>query len=241
MKQNEDQQVILPDSGETVLPDISEVAVADYLAQHPDFFTRHKPLLEVLTVPHDSGRAISLVERQTSLLRERNQQLTIHLSDMIDIARHNDAQFEKTKRMVLSLLDAATLDDVAVALEESLCRDFYGDETALVLFNDNPLSVNNLRILPRATAGVIEPLLTTNLPTCGQLQLIENRFLFEDAAVKVQSAAVIPLVKGHTVGLLAIGSYDPYYFQSSQGTLFLCYVGEVLSRVASRIMHEEQG
>lgn len=219
---------------------INESDVAAYLAKNPDFFMRHKPLLEVMAVPHESGRAISLIERQTSLLRDRNQKLTVHLSDLIDTARHNDSQFEKTKRMVLSMLDSATLDDVAVALEESLCRDFYGDEISLVLFSDRPLNVNNLRILPRATTGVIEPLMTTNLPTCGQLQLIENRFLFEDKAIKVQSAAVIPLVKGETIGLLAIGSYDPYYFQSSQGTLFLSYVGEVLSRVASRIMHEDQ-
>ncbi len=228
------------DNQETQSSAINESDVADYLAKNPDFFMCHKPLLEVMAVPHESGRAISLIERQTSLLRDRNQQLTVHLSDLIDTARHNDSQFDKTKRMVLALLDSATLDDVAVALEESLCRDFYGDETSLVLFSDSPLNVNNLRILPRATAGVIEPLMTTNLPTCGQLELIENRFLFEDQAIKVQSAAVIPLVKGETIGLLAIGSYDPYYFQSSQGTLFLSYVGEVLSRVASRIMHEEQ-
>ncbi|WP_028467817.1 DUF484 family protein [Neptunomonas japonica] len=220
--------------------EFNENDVADYLAKNPDFFMRHKPLLEVMSVPHETGRAVSLIERQTSLLRDRNQKLTIHLSDLIDIARHNDSQFEKTKRMVLALLDSATLDDVAVALEESLCRDFYGDETSLVLFSDNPLNVNNLKILPRDTAGVIEPLMKTNMPTCGQLSLIENRFLFEDEAVKVQSAAVIPLVKGETIGLLAIGSYDPYYFQSSQGTLFLSYVGEVLSRVTSRIVHEEQ-
>jgi uncharacterized protein YigA (DUF484 family) len=232
MSQNENQKVQAAEFNET--------DVADYLAKNPDFFMRHKPLLEVMSVPHETGRAVSLIERQTSLLRDRNQKLTIHLSDLIDIARHNDSQFEKTKRMVLALLDSATLDDVAVALEESLCRDFYGDETSLVLFSDNPLNVNNLKILPRDTAGVIEPLMKTNMPTCGQLSLIENRFLFEDDAVKVQSAAVIPLVKGEKIWLLAIGSYDPYYFQSSQGTLFLSYVGEVLSRVASRIVHEEQ-
>jgi hypothetical protein len=227
---------------DTTQPDnvISEEQVAAYLASNPDFFVRNQSLLEVLNVPHNTGKAVSLVERQTSLLRERNQQLTTHLSDLIDIARHNDAQFEKTKRMVLSLLDSATLDDVAVALEESLCRDFYGDVTSLVLFSDRPVNVNNLRMLPRSTAGVIESLMTTNLPTCGKLQTIENHFLFEEEAVKVASAAVIPLVKGDTIGLLAIGSYDPYYFKSSQGTLFLSYVGEVLSRVASRIMHEEQ-
>lgn len=232
MKPEENQQV--PSSV------INESDVADYLAKNPDFFTGHKSLLEVMSVPHETGRAVSLIERQTSLLRDRNQKLTIHLADYIKIARENGSQYEKTKRMVLALLDSTTLDDVAVALEESLCRDFYGDKTSLVLFTDHPLNVNNLRMLPRATAGVIEPLMTTTLPTCGQLSLIENRFLFEDEAIKIQSAAVIPLVKGETIGLLAVGSYDPSYFHSSQGTLFLSYVGEVLSRVTSRIMHEDQ-
>jgi uncharacterized protein YigA (DUF484 family) len=120
-----------------------------------------------------------------------------------------------------------------------LCRDFYGDATSLVLFADQPLNVNNLTMIPRSTAGVVESLIKTNLPTCGQLQLVENRFLFGDEANEVHSAAVVPLVKGDAIGLLAIGSHDPYYFQRSQGTLFLSYVGEVLSRVVSRILHEE--
>ena len=221
-----------------VMP-IDAEQVADYLGKNPDFFMSHPALLEVMSVPHNAGKAVSLVERQTSLLRERNRQLTLHMGDLIDIARHNDSQFEKTKRMVLALLDSATLDDVAVALEESLCRDFYGDATSLVLFADQPLNVNNLTMIPRPTAGVVESLIKTNLPTCGQLQLVENRFLFGDEANEVHSAAVVPLVKGDAIGLLAIGSHDPYYFQRSQGTLFLSYVGEVLSRVVSRILHEE--
>lgn len=224
-----------------ITSNVTAEEVAEYLANHPDFFTEHKTLLEVLTVPHNiGGSAVSLVERQTSLLRERTLQLTTHLSELIDNARHNDSQFDKTKRMVLSLLDAGTLDDVAVALEESLCRDFYGDVTSLVLFSDAPLNVNNLRMLPRATAGVVESLMVTSLPTCGQLQNIENRFLFVDEAEKVKSAAVIPLVKGETIGLLAIGSYEANYFHSSQGTLFLSYVGEVLSRVTSRLLRDTE-
>jgi uncharacterized protein YigA (DUF484 family) len=47
-------------------------------------------------------------------------------------------------------------------------------------------------------------------------------------------------VKGDTLGLLAIGSYDPNYFQSSQGTLFLSYVGEVLSRIIFRILQGQR-
>jgi len=222
-------------------PVLTAEQVAEYLAGHPDFFTEHTWLLEKLYVPHQRGTTVSLVERQTSLLRERNQQLHGHLADLIDAARHNDVQFEKTKRMVLALLEAWTLEDVAVAVEESLCHDFYGDETALLLFSERSLESNSIRTLARAEDSLVQPLIETNLPSCGQLSEAMNRFLFQDRAVKVQSAAVVPLVKGDTLGLLAIGSYDPNYFQSSQGTLFLSYVGEVLSRIIFRILQERQG
>ncbi|TCK16505.1 DUF484 family protein [Marinobacterium mangrovicola] len=218
---------------------VSAEQVAEYLKQHPDFFTEHTLLLEKLYVPHQRGTAVSLVERQTSLLRSRNEQLHGRLSELIDAARFNDGQFEKTKRMVLGLLEAETLDEVAVAVEESLCRDFYGDETVLLLFSESPLDTNDLRVLSRGECSIVQPLIDTNLPSCGQLSEAMNRFLFQDASVRVQSSAVVPLVKGETLGLLAIGSHDANYFQSSQGTLFLSYVGEVLSRVVARILRQQ--
>ncbi|SEG82482.1 DUF484 family protein [Marinobacterium lutimaris] len=218
---------------------VSAEQVAEYLKQHPDFFTEHTHLLEKLYVPHQRGTAVSLVERQTSLLRSRNEQLHGRLSELIDAARFNDGQFEKTKRMVLGLLEAETLDEVAVAVEESLCRDFYGDETVLLLFSESPLDTNDLRVLSRGECSIVQPLIDTNLPSCGQLSEAMNRFLFQDASVRVQSSAVVPLVKGETLGLLAIGSHDANYFQSSQGTLFLSYVGEVLSRVVARILRQQ--
>ena len=45
----------------------SEADVANYLANHPDFFERHLPLLRRLSIPHQSGSStVSLVERQVS-------------------------------------------------------------------------------------------------------------------------------------------------------------------------------
>nr|WP_067286467.1 DUF484 family protein [Marinobacterium profundum] len=214
---------------------LDEQQVAEYLAQNPDYFSRHSGLLEKLYVPHETGTAVSLVARQTGVLREKNQQLRTHLSDLIDVARHNDVQFEKTKRMVLALLGSETLDDVAIAIDESLCRDFQGDITTLMLLGDGEES-GAARWLSAADALGLEPLLGTNLPSCGRLPEPQHLFVFQEQAFRIQSAAVIPLVQGETLGLLAIGSYDPHYFQSSQGTLFLCYVGEVLSRVLSRIL-----
>ncbi len=222
------------------LEQLTEAQVAEFLQAHPDFFTRNVKLLEKLHVPHETGRAVSLVERQTTVLREKNQNLTSHLSDLIDIARHNDVQFEKTKRMVLALLEAETLDDIAVAIDESLCQDFASDTTSLILFTHKPLDVNNLRLMMRDDANVINGLIGTNLPSCGRLSSAENEFIFADEAVKVQSAAVVPLVQGETLGLLSVGSFDPNYFTSSQGTVLLSYVGEVLSRVAYRILRQQE-
>lgn len=223
---------------EPITTELSAEQVADYLACHPDFFAANQGLLEVLNVPHNTGRAVSLIERQSSLLRDKNKLLTTHLSDLIDIAKHNDTQFEKTKKMVLALLDAESLDEVAIALQESLCNDFFGDATALILFSDQQLTVNNRRMMPRQMAGIVESLMKSNAPTCGQLSRAENHFLFGERSQEICSAAVIPLVKGETIGLLGIGSIDSDYFQSSQGTLFLSYVGEVLSRVVSRLLHQ---
>lgn len=52
---------------------LTEAQVAEFLQQHPDFFTRNAKLLEKLHVPHETGRAVSLVERQTSVLREKTR------------------------------------------------------------------------------------------------------------------------------------------------------------------------
>lgn len=223
-------------SAETITPSINEQQVADYLAAHPDFFSRNMRLLEKLHVPHQSGAAVSLVERQTSVLREKARQLNAHLGDLVEVARHNDMQFEKTKRMVINLLEAETLDEVAVAVEESLCQDFHGDSTVLVLFSQKVIDTNNLRVMPRELAEPIDLLVESNLASCGQLSAEQNSFLFQKDAEKIGSSAVVPLVKGETIGLLAIGSFDPEYFQSSQGTLFLSYVGEVLSMIIQRIL-----
>lgn len=215
---------------------ISEQQIAEYLADHPDFFSRHLGLLEKLYVPHQSGAAVSLVERQTSVLREKTRQLNGHLSDLVEVARHNDVQFEKTKRMVLSLLDAVNLDDIAVAVDESLCQDFHGDNTALLLFSETELDSNSARVLRREEAAPVDMLIESNLVSCGQLEPAQTQFLFTQDAHRIASAAVVPLVRGKTLGLLAVGSYDPQYFQSSQGTLFLSYVGEVLSSVLHRAL-----
>ena len=96
---------------EAVVVDPSnEDTVMRYLRENPDFFGRHPMLLTDLSLPHDSGEAISLVERQVAILRERNIDMRRRLTHLVGAANTNDTLFEKTRRFTLNMLDC---DDLA--------------------------------------------------------------------------------------------------------------------------------
>ncbi len=71
---------------------------------------------------------------------------------------------------------------------------------------------------------------TTGL-SCGLLRGDEFQKLFGESASVDGSAALIRLRHGDLVGVLAIGSHDPMRFSPGMGTLFIRYIGDVLSRV----------
>lgn len=209
-------------------------SVAAYLRQHPEFFVDHEELIPELRIPHQPGEAVSLVERQVKLLRERNIEMRHRLSQLMDVARDNDRLFEKTRRLVLDLLDANTLEEVVGAIEDSLRHEFQVPFVSLILFSDSTLPVG--RSVSSAEAHqAIGGLLVAGKTICGVLRAHELEFLFgAEEGTKVGSAAVVSLNHQGQHGLLAIGSPDPQHYKSSLGTLFLSYIAEVLARVLPR-------
>ena len=206
--------------------------VAAYLRLHPEFFIDHDELIPELRIPHQRGDTVSLVERQVKLLRERNIEMRHRLSQLMDVARDNDRLFDKTRRLVLDLLDASSLEEVVSCVEDSLRREFQVPFVSLILFSDTPLPVG--RSVSSAEAHqAIGGLLAGGKTICGVLREHELNFLFgnEDGA-QVGSAAVVSISHQGLHGVLAIGSADPQHYKSSLGTLFLGYIAEVLARVA---------
>lgn len=220
----------------SAMPDDS--GVADYLRAHPDFFERHPEVLEQLQLPHQSGAAISLIERQVSVLRERNLDMRQRLNALLATARDNDKLFEKTKRLVLALLEANQLAEVVDALYHSLATDFDVPFYNLVLLGEaTALPVSGARVVGLDEAQQsIGALLRSNRAICGILRREELQFLFGDDAARVGSVAAVPLYRGRVFGVLAIGHGDPNHYRSSMGTLFLSYVAEVLNRVCPRLL-----
>ena len=121
---------------EFVEEELSDQAVQNYLAAHPDFFERHSGLLSKLTVPHGSGEAISLVERQVSMLRQKELKMQNQLKELIEDARANDILAAKIHEFSLQLLRTATLSETIKAVETGMRSGFGADQSILVIFAD---------------------------------------------------------------------------------------------------------
>jgi len=216
---------------------LAEEDIKEYLTKHPQFFVKHASLLESIELPHESGRAVSLVERQVSVLRERNNDMRERLSNLLESARANDKLFQKTKRLVLCLMDARNLAEIVSSLYESLGTDYQLDYYSLILLSDNSMPATSARVVGLNEAqSQVGTLLQSNHPVCGVLRSEELEFLFGDKAHEVGSVAAIPLSHGQNYGILAIGNKDPNYYRSSMGTLFLSYIAEVLNRILPKFI-----
>lgn len=218
---------------------LTAARVSAFLAENPDFSDQHPDILESLKLPHESGEAVSLIERQISVLRERNMEMRARLHNLLESARENDKLFEKTKRLVLSILEGQTLNAVVTALYDSLGADFKVEFYRLIFLGEQDrIPASHARVVGLDEAqNAIGTLLRTNRAICGVLRQDELEFLFGSDAEAIGSVAAVPLCHGHVFGILAIGNRDPNRYRSSMGTLFLSYIAEVLNRVAPKLIH----
>ncbi|ETN93128.1 hypothetical protein U062_01013 [Gammaproteobacteria bacterium MOLA455] len=210
-----------------------EKVVREFLRNNPDFLDKNTDILETMVLPHNSGKAVSLVERQVGVMRNRNKEMRSRLDNMLQTAKENDLLFEKSKRLVLNLLEAKTLSALIEAVYDSLGKDYGIEFYSLTLFGDE-------KKLPRTMARIastekanerVGTLIGANRAVCGILREDEMMFLFGERGRQVGSVAAVPLRYDSLYGILAVGNRDPNFYKSSMGTLFLSYIAEVLNRV----------
>ena len=70
--------------------DVTEEQVAKYLQNNPKFFSRHHELLSRIKLPHESGKAISLIEKQVHILREQEVEATKKLRDLLNLTQFTE-------------------------------------------------------------------------------------------------------------------------------------------------------
>lgn len=222
-----------------VFEGLSEDAVAYFLEAHPEFFERHGHLLTHLRLPHQTGgSAISLVERQVEILRERNRKLERRLHELVEVARLNDKLAGKILGLARQLVGARRAAAVLNVIESSLREDFGADESVIVLFDAAAVDMKAvpkrrfLRHAPR-NAPVLQPFetfLAANRPRCGQIRDAQRDFLFGKGNNEIGSVAMVPLGEDASVGLLAIGSCDADRFHPAMSMDFLAHIGELVGQ-----------
>jgi uncharacterized protein YigA (DUF484 family) len=228
------------DSKTTEAPaQLDAAAVATWLRQHPDFFVDHGDLLMELRIPHESGKAISLLERQVAVYRKRQESMESQFHEIIDNARANDELFEITRMVLLDLLRCTNLLTLKQAIEERLRDDFNASAAQLVFVADNDFPQDTiLKCLPStAVRTALGELYQKQRTWCGPLNPVQRELLFGGLDRTIVSAAIVPLHlpelspirERYGLPLLLVGSTEPQHFNSSLDTLFLDFIGEVLA------------
>jgi uncharacterized protein YigA (DUF484 family) len=212
----------------------AETDVVRYLKQHPTFFEDHPNLLKTLHIRHDSGQAISLMERQNSILRTENSAMIDRISQFISVAQRNDQLFLNLQALSLELITCRTLNEISHTLTQGLTGRFEVEEAQLV-FNHLPGDTDDSWRACDANALELHfPETVAHLRNqCGEFDSAARQFIFGDAAVRSMAVAAISL-NGQAIGLLALGSRDALHFKSSTDTLFLGYLAMVVSQLLVR-------
>lgn len=219
------------------IPPITEDDIVDYLMQNPGFFERHAEALATvkLTSPH-TGRAVSLLERQADLLRDKIRALELKVANLIRHAQDNTAIADKLHGWIFSLLrsqDAAQMPaDMARNLE--LC--FALPQVALRVWGVDARW--SRQPFAQGCSADVQAFASSMLqPYCGGNPGLEAASWLPQPDT-VQSLALVALRDepgAQAFGLLVLGSPDPARFQADMGTDFLERIGELASVALGRL------
>lgn len=211
--------------------------IAHYLVRHQDFFEQHPQLLSQMQLPHPhDGQAISLVERQSLMLRERVKALEGRVAEMVRNGQENDAIAEKLIAWVRSLLTETEEAALPATLIGELKRIFEVPHAALRLWSTKP-ALATLDCARAVESDTITFANSMRVPFCGSNVGFEAASWLGPEGV-VKSVALLPLRVGaspETFGMLVLGSADADRFHSSMGTAFLERIGELASAALARL------
>jgi uncharacterized protein YigA (DUF484 family) len=217
--------------------DTSEAQVVAYLRAHPEFFVGQDDLITELSLPHESGKAISLLERQVTVLRERGLEARQKLGNLLENARSNDQFFDTTRSLVLALLRANNTTELANATQDQLTNHTNIDACEIILVEQNNLNVSeSIRTYPpNKLKQDFKDVFRLKRTYCGALEKWQVEFLFPGCGKSLKSTALCPITHdGNVLALLAFGNKNEDYFNVQLDTLFLDFIGHVVGAVLNK-------
>jgi uncharacterized protein YigA (DUF484 family) len=223
-----------------IINPITEGDIANYLANTPDFFTRHAELLASvqLTSPH-GNRAVSLQERQAEMLREKIKALEFRIMEMVRNGNENMIIADRLQRWARQLLLVRATAALPATIAAEVRSQFMVPQVAIKVWGvDARFSGEPFAQGLSEDAKTFATSLTQ--PYCGVNAGFEAVGWLDDPAM-VMSLALIPLREGEVngtapaFGMLVLASPDPQRFSSGMGTDFLERIAELASAALVRL------
>ncbi|RUO63768.1 DUF484 family protein [Pseudidiomarina insulisalsae] len=214
---------------------VDDTLIAAYLDENPDFFERHPQLLQRLTVRHQTKGAVSLVERQQQMLRQRVQQLEEEITELMVTARRNEELFRYFSELYVKLLQSESLSDVMESLQETFSTQLQMPALSMKFF-DSPLELEEQFTFAADThKQLLSKRFQDETIYLGRLTANEQKLLFPDETI----ASVVLLLLGEKgeLGMLAIGNHDAGHFEPAMDTLFVKQLQVLLSQVLPPLLH----
>jgi len=235
--------------------ELTDKAVLGFLMTNPEFFVNNQEILPRLRIPHDAGKAVSLIEKQVSVLRGKCGTLENSLRDLIAVARENENLHQRLHVLIQEIISAPKLEHIVSLTRSSLCENFNADDVHLLLVANTvapkirkkavaagDVKPTARRRKARAIEGLtvvaaespclelFAELFDSGETLCG-LPSAENIgcFVGQNSA-NIASAAMIPLVYKDKLGVVMLTSRDESRFATGKGVMFLNQLGELLSR-----------
>jgi uncharacterized protein YigA (DUF484 family) len=197
--------------------------VEAFLRAHPDFLQDRPGLLAALNLPHGGEGAVSLVERQVSVLRERNIASRQMLAELSDISRENDRLLDATRNTILALLAGESRADLSRIWLNQVTDTFKAELGTLFWLDELSGSAEE--------APLASKLIRHGDSFSGVLRPEEMQAVFGADAIEGSAALVAIRSGGDDIGVLGVGSHDTQRYRAEDGTLFLDYLAEVIGQL----------
>lgn len=196
-----------------------EALVAEWLLATPGFFERHKDLLSKVQLKSPHGdKAISLQEKQMTLLRDQNRDLNLRLSEMLRFGAENDRTQNLMVDWINQLLAEKDRLRAISTITDGLKNIFTLGQVKFI--EADKLSEETISTLKQT-------------PYCGPVASAPKG-LMEWVEGGSESMAALFLTSHKDHGVLLLISPSKNRFTKEMGIVYLCQLGQLAATTLGR-------
>ena len=211
--------------------------VINFLKENPEFFIDHPEAIEYLEIKHESGEAVSFIEKQVEFIKSKNLATSTQLKEFILNAKANELLFTKVKNLISIILNTEDLENLFTATEIFFVEELGTEKCKLLFFTQEELyRVNAKRIIePEIATKTFSKIFKETDIFLGKISN-EIASLIFGAKTNIREAVIGKLNSEKIAGILVMGSSKDKEYSPEKDSLFLNFTIEVLSHQIDRLI-----